>query len=136
MNLNPLTFVGFHTILSLIALVSGVVVLIGMLTASRSPAWTAIFLVTAIATSATGYGFPADKVLPSHIVGAISLVVLLMAALALYRFHLAGSWRWLFVVGVAVAVYLDAFVLVVQLFRKIPTLMALAPTQSEPPFAI
>jgi hypothetical protein len=79
---------------------------------------------------------PADRLLPSHVLGIISLVVLAAAIAARYAFHLAGAWRWIYAVGVVVALYLDVFVAVVQAFQKIPALHALAPTQSEPPFAI
>jgi uncharacterized membrane protein SirB2 len=84
----------------------------------------------------TGYFFPSDRILPSHIVGAISLVVLAIALLALYARHLAGHWRWIYVVTATVALYLNVFVGVVQAFQKLPSLASLAPTQSEPPFLI
>jgi hypothetical protein len=84
----------------------------------------------------SGFGFPFDHLLPSHIVGIISLVVLAVAIPARYVFHLAGSWRWIYVVGGAVALYLNVFVLVAQLFMKVPALKALAPTGKEPPFLV
>jgi hypothetical protein len=97
---------------------------------------TVIFLVTTVLTSVTGFGFPFDHLLPSHIVGIISLVVLAVAIPARYVFHLAGAWRWIYVVTAAVALYLNIFVLIVQLFEKVPALKALAPTQKEPPFLV
>jgi hypothetical protein len=133
---DPMTFLGIHTWLSLIGLASGLVVLVGLLQSRRLDGWTAVFLAATVLTSATGYALPADKVLPSHIVGAISLVVLAVAIAARYAGHLAGSWRWIYVVTAMVALYFNAFVGVVQAFGKIPALHALAPTQSEPPFAI
>ena len=82
----------------------------------------------------TGFFFPADRLLPSHIFGIISLVVLAAATLALYGYRLAGAWRWIYVAGAVLALYLNAFVGVVQAFQKLGVLQPLAPTQSEPPF--
>ena len=97
---------------------------------------TAVFLTTTVLTSVTGFGFPFDHLLPSHKLGIISLVVLAIAIPARYVFHLAGSWRWIYVVGASMALYLNVFVLIAQLFMKVPALKALAPTQSEPPFLV
>jgi hypothetical protein len=97
---------------------------------------TAVFLTTTVLTSVTGFGFPFDHLLPSHILGIISLVVLAIAIPARYFFHLAGSWRWIYVVGASMALYLNVFMLIAQLFTKVPALKALAPTQSEPPFLV
>ena len=133
---DPTTLVGFHTWLSLIALAAGVVVIIALIRGRAMPAWTAVFLLTAVATSATGFALPFERVLPSHIVGGIALVVLAVALLALYRFRLAGAWRWVYSVAAIASVYLLAFVGVAQAFLKIPALNALAPTGSEAPFAV
>jgi hypothetical protein len=130
------TFVLFHVVISLIAIAAGFVVLGGLLRGQRLDAWTAIFLVTTIATSVTGYGIPADRLLPSHVVGAISLVVLAIAVFARYLRHLQGGWRRAYVVTAMTALYLNVFVLVVQLFIRVPFLQPLAPTQSEPPFQL
>ncbi len=129
-------FTLFHTALSLVQLVSGIVVVIELMGSRDSKTWFLIYLVSAIATSVTGFLFPVDKFLPSHAFGIISLVLLLLVILARYTFHLAGAWRWIYVVGLVITVYLDAFVAVVQAFLKIPSLHALAPGGSEPPFAI
>jgi hypothetical protein len=112
------------------------VVLYGLLTGRRLDGWTALFLVTTIATSVTGFGFPVEHLLPSHIIGFISLLVLAVAMLARYSFRLAGRWRGAYVVSAALALYLNVFVAVVQAFLKIPALKALAPTQKEPPFLV
>jgi hypothetical protein len=133
LGLQPFTFV--HVLISLVAIASGLVVLFGLLAAKRLEAWTGLFLVTTVATSVTGFGFPIDAILPSHIVGIISLVVLAIAIIARYAFRLAGFWRSVYVIGAGIALYLNVFVLIVQLFQKVPALRALAPTQSEPPFA-
>lgn len=133
---DPITYTGFHTWLSLVALLSGIVVAAGLVRGQTMPAMTALFLVTAIATNVTGFGFPFAHLLPSHIIGAISLVVLAVALLARYAFHLRGAWRWIYVVAAMLALYFDAFVAVAQAFMKIPVLHALAPTGSEPSFAV
>ena len=130
------TYTIVHVIISLIAIVAGFIVVFGMLGSNRMQGWTAVFLATAILTSLTGFGFPFDHVLPSHVVGAISLVVLLVAILAYYQFRLAGPWRWIYVVSTIVALWFNVFVLIVQAFRKISWLTPLAPTQAEPPFQV
>ena len=134
LGLQPFTFV--HVLISLVGIVSGFVVLFGLLGSKRLEGWTGLFLVTTVATSVTGFGFPIDIILPSHIVGIISLVVLAVAIIARYAFRLAGLWRSIYVIGAGISLYLNVFVLIVQLFRKVPALQALAPTQSEPPFAV
>ena len=125
-----------HTLISLAGIASGVVVACGLLTAKRLDNWTSTFLWTTVMTSVTGFMLPADRILPSHIVGAISLVVLAIAFYARYSRQLSGGWRWTYVVTAMMALYLNVFVLVVQLFLKVPALKAVAPTQSEPPFAV
>jgi hypothetical protein len=124
-----------HVVVSIVAIVAGLPVAAGLLT-GRLSRWTAAFLWTTVATSASGYLLPATELLPSHIVGAISLVALVIAIVGLYRKRLAGWWRPAFVISSTLALYLNLFVGVVQAFQKIPVLTALAPTQSEPPFAI
>ncbi len=134
MSLPMFTMV--HVIISVVAIASGFIVLFGMLSGQRLPGWTALFLIATMLTSATGFLFPFGKLLPSHVVGIISLVVLVVALLALYAMHLAGAWRWVYVVTAALALYFNVFVLVVQAFQKVSFLQPLAPTQSEPPFQI
>ncbi len=125
-----------HVALSLVGIGSGFVVIYGLLTAKRMDRWTALFLATTLATTMTGFFFPVDHFMPSHGVGIVSLVALAIAIVARYFVHLAGVWRWLYVVGAVSSQYLDVFVLVVQSFMKVPALKAIAPTQSEPPFAV
>jgi hypothetical protein len=129
-------FTLFHVILSLIGIASGFVVVFGLLGSKRLDHWTAWFLLTTAATSLTGFFFPFHGFLPSYAVGAVSLIVLAIAIAARYLFHLAGGWRRTYAITAVIALYLNFFVLIVQLFRKVPALEALAPTQSEPPFAI
>jgi hypothetical protein len=136
LGLSLSAFTTVHVIISLVAIAAGLVVVFGMLGNKRLPGWTAFFLLTTILTSVTGFMFPFDKLLPSHITGIISLVVLAIALLALYVFHLSGGWRWIYVVAAVAALYLNVFVAVVQSFLKVSFLTPLAPTQSEPPFLI
>ena len=130
------TFTTVHVIISLVGIGSGLIVIFGMLSAKRPNGWTALFLLTTVLTSVTGFGFPFTHVTPGHKVGVISLVVLLIAILARYSFHMAGKWRSIYVVTAIIAEYLNVFVLVVQGFEKVPALRAMAPTQSEPPFLV
>ena len=136
LGMSLATFTLVHVLISLVGIVSGLLVFYGLLTGRRMDGGTALFLTTTVLTSATGYGFPFTHLLPSHIVGAISLVALAIAIFARYSRHLAGGWRKTYVISAAIALYLNVFVLVVQLFEKVPALHALAPTQKEPPFAI
>jgi hypothetical protein len=130
-------FTSLHVIISLIAIASGVMVMVGLLSSRRMPGWTAIFLFFTILTSATGFLFPFDKLLPSHMIGILSLVLLAIACIALYGMKLSGAWRWIYVLTAMVSFYLNVFVLVVQGFLKVGPLHALAPSipPSEPPFA-
>jgi hypothetical protein len=134
LGMTTSTYTLIHVAISLVGISSGFVVLFGLLAAKRLDAWTALFLATTVLTSVTGFGFPFDHLLPSHKVGIISLAVLAVAILARYVFHLVGAWRWIYGIGAVIALYLNVFVLIVQLFEKVPALKALAPTQSEPPF--
>lgn len=136
LGMSLAAFTLFHVVLSLVGIAAGLVVLGGMFGSKRLPGWTAVFLVTTILTSVTGFFFPFTKLLPSHIVGIISLVVLGVAVLALYVYRVAGAWRWVYVATAVLALYLNVFVLVVQGFLKISFLNALAPTQSEAPFVL
>ena len=130
------TFTIVHVVISLIGIGSGLVVLAGLLAAKRLDGWTALFLVSTVATSVTGFFFPFHGFTPAIAVGIISLLVLAVASFARYGRRLAGAWRWVYVITAMVALYLNVFVLIVQLFQKVPALKALAPTQSEPPFLL
>lgn len=130
------TFTTIHTVLSLIALAAGVVVVAGLLGAQLHSFWTSLFLITAIATSVTGFGFPFTGVLPSHIVGAIALVVLAAVLVARYAFHLGGAWRRVYAIGMVVSLYFLVFVAIAQAFLKIPALKAIAPTGTGLPFIV
>ena len=134
LGMTTLTFV--HVALSLVGIASGFVVLFGLIAAKRLDGWTAVFLTTTVATSVTGFFFPYQGFTPAIGVGILSLVVLGLAIHARYIFHLAGAWRRIYVVTAVISQYLNVFVLVVQLFQKVPSLQAMAPTQSEPPFLV
>jgi hypothetical protein len=128
-------FTSFHTILSLLAIVAGAAVINSLIKNQRPGLWTLAFLVTMIATDLTGFMFPFEKLLPSHYTGIISLVLIALALLAHYAFHFAGAWRWIYAVTMGLAVYLNFFVLVTQLFLKVPALHALAPNAPDKPDA-
>jgi hypothetical protein len=132
------TFTLVHTVISLVGIGSGLVVLFGMIAGKRLGGWTGLFLASTVLTSVTGFGFPFsfDHLLPSHKVGFLSLVLLAIAILALYMFHLAGAWRRTYVITAVASLYLNVFVLVVQAFLKTPALHAMAPNGNEPPFVI
>jgi len=134
LGLSLSIFTLVHTIVSLIGIATGLIVLYGMLCNKRLDDWTAIFLLTTVLTSVTGFMFPFTQWLPSHATGVISLLALAPAILARYPFKLEGIWRPIYVIGAVFALYLNCFVLVVQIFLKVPGVKSLAPTQSEPPF--
>ena len=129
-------FTVFHVVLSLIGIGSGVVVIYGLIKAKTLAGWTKLFLATTAATSITGLFFPFNGFTPALALGVLSLIILLIASLALYRHRLHGAWRRTYAITAVIAVYFNVFVFVVQLFRRVPLLNALAPTQSEPPFQI
>jgi hypothetical protein len=129
-------FTLLHVVFSLIGILAGLVVAYGLVTGKRFDRWTALFLVTTVATSVTGFLFPFHKLLPSHVLGIISLIALAVAIYARYSRRLTGAWRGTYVITAVLSLYLNMFVLIVQLFQKVPALKALAPTQSEPPFKI
>ena len=144
LGMSLATFTQLHVIISLIAIVSGLLAAVGMLSARRMRGTTAVFLIMTVLTSVTGFMFdtPAEapRVIgsfdPAKVIGLISLIVLALAVAALYGYKLAGAWRGTYVVCATIALYFNCFVLVVQSFQKISFLHALAPTQKEPPFAV
>ena len=124
----------FHTALCFVALGVGAVAVAGLFKGRRT--WTGLFLALAIAVSVTGYFFPFHGVTPAMIVGAVALAVIAPVLVASRHFNLAGVWARIYAAGIVASLYLLAFVTVAQAFQKIPALNRLAPTQSEPPFAI
>jgi hypothetical protein len=141
LGMSLATFVLVHVVISLVGIAAGLIVMFGLLGSNRMTGLTALFLVTTILTNATGFLIPplvSEKLLPSHIIGLLSLVLLAIACFALYVQKLSGAWRWVYVLTAMIALYFNVFVLVIQSFLKIPALHALAPSvpPSEPPFAI
>ena len=138
LGMSLANFTMVHVIISLIAIVAGLIVMFGMLGSQRKPGFTAVFLLFTILTSATGFLFPFTALLPSHMIGILSLVLLAIACIALYAMGLGGSWRWIYAVTALLALYFNVFVLVIQSFLKIPALTAVAPGNppSGPVFAV
>jgi hypothetical protein len=136
MAIDLATFTFIHTALSIIAIFAGIFAVFGLLSRRPLPLWTGLFLVTAIATSVTGFGFPFKEILPSHIVGVVALLVLALGLAARFLFRLVGAWRWIYPVTIVISLYLLVFVAIAQAFTKIAVLKAAAPTLSEPPFAL
>lgn len=136
LGMSLATFTLVHVIISLVGILTGLIVMWGMWVSRRMPGMTALFLVTTILTNVTGFMFPFKAFGPPHAVGVISLVVLVFTLLGLYRYRLAGRWRVIYVSTAVVALYFNVFVLVVQMFQKIPALNQFAPKGNEPPFAV
>jgi hypothetical protein len=134
LGMTPFTLV--HVLISLAGIISGFVVIDGFLKARRLDGWNAFFLTMTILTSVTGFFFPRNGITPGQIVGAISLVLLVIAVLARYPLHFSGAGRWLYVITAVIAQYFNFAVLIIQSFQKVAPLKELAPTQSEPPFLI
>jgi hypothetical protein len=136
LGLSTSAFTLVHVVISLVGILAGAIVLVAMIGDKRLDGWNVLFLVTTVATSATGFLFHSTSFGPPHVVGAISLVVMAVALLALYGRHLSGLWRAIYIASAVLALYLNVFVGVVQAFQKLPFLQTLAPTQSEPPFLV
>lgn len=134
MMLNALTLI--HVALSLIGIGVGFAVMRGLLASSPPYGGTTLFLATTAATSATGFFFPFHGFTPGLVIGFFSLILLLIASLAVYRHRLAGGWRRAFAIAAVTSLYFNVFILVIQLFRKVHALQVVAPTQSEPPFRV
>jgi len=134
LGMTPFTLV--HVLISLAGIISGFVVIDGFLKAKKLDGWNAFFLVMTILTSVTGFFFPRNGVTPGQIVGAISLVLLVIAVLARYPLHFSGAGRRLYVITAVIAQYFNFAVLIIQSFQKVGPLKDLAPTQSEPPFLV
>jgi hypothetical protein len=134
MDITTLTLV--HTVISIVAITAGLVVVGGLIAGVRIDGWTGIFLVTTALTSISGFFFPFAQLLPSHWLGIISLLILPLVIAARYWKHLRGAWRGIYVAGTVLVLYLNFFILLVQLFRRIPALIVAAPKQTEPPFVL
>jgi hypothetical protein len=136
LGMSLATYTTIHVIISLIGIGTGLIVLFGLLKGRLISPWNGIFLLTTILTSVTGFFFPFTKVTPGIILGVLSLIALAIALLALYSGHLKGGWRTTYVVSAMIALYFNIFVLIAQIFEKVPAIHALAPTGTEAPFKI
>lgn len=136
LGLSLAQFTNLHVAISLVGILTGIVVLLGMLASLRLAAVTGLFLITTLLTSLTGFLFPFKGITPGIVIGILSCIVLVPAFLARYAFAMRGAWRWIFVVTSTIALWFNVFVLIVQSFEKIPALHALAPTGTEPPFKV
>lgn len=134
LGMSLATFTLVHVVISLIGIGAGLVAMVGLLTSNPQRGWTALFLLTTILTSVTGFLFPFVQLLPSHMVGILSLILLAVALVALYGRGLAGVWRPVYIITAMASLWLNVFVLIVQAFQKVSLLHALAPNQNEPPF--
>jgi endonuclease/exonuclease/phosphatase (EEP) superfamily protein YafD len=132
MFVSVLTIV--HTLISLIAIASGAVAVAGLFRGGAFRRATDVFLASAVATSLTGFLFPLNGLTPAVVTGLLALGILSFVLMALYLFHLAGAWRWIFALGMVASLYLLVFVGVAQAFQQIEFLNSLAPSQSEAPF--
>lgn len=133
---DPTTLTGIHTYISLFAIAAGIAVLAGLLGGVDKPVQAAVFLALAFLTSATGFLFPFNGLKPSHVVGAVAILVLLPAVFARYGAHLAGRWRAVYAGTAVASLYFLVFVAVAQAFAKVPALQQVAPTPGAPAFAV
>jgi len=136
LGMSLATYTTVHVIISLIGIASGFIVLFGFLRGTLFTLWNSLFLITTVLTSVTGFGFPNTKVTPGIVVGILSLIVLAIVIFAFYAGRLKGAWRRTYVITAMIALYFNVFVLIAQLFEKVPAIHALAPTQTEAPFKI
>jgi hypothetical protein len=136
LGMSTATFTFLHVLVSLVGIFSGFIVVLGLIAGKHLHRWTALFLVSTVLTSLSGFLFPFKGITPGIVLGILSLVVLLFAALARYAGNLAGAWRGTYVVSTHLALYFNFFVFIAQAFQKVPALKALAPTQSELPFKL
>lgn len=126
----------FHVLISIVGIASGLAVVWGLLSSSRMSTLTAVFLLTTLLTNLTGFLFPFKGFTPAIGVGIAGTIVVAVCLAARYLKRLENGWRGVYVVTAVLSLYFNLFVLVVQLFQKVPALNAYAPTGSEPPFAV
>ena len=131
-----MVFTACHVILSLIGILAGFVVVAGLLTSRRLDAWTAVFPGSTLPTSVTRFLFPIHGIAPGLIFGLLSLILPALAIYGRYPRHLEGGWRRTYAISSVTVLYLNFFILIVQLFEKVPALKTLAPTKAEAPFKL
>lgn len=134
LGMSTEVFTLLHVILSLAGIVAGLIAVLGLVGNRFSPGMTGFFLITTALTNITGFLYPFHGITPGIILGILSMIVLLLAAIALYGGKLVGGWRGTYVISATLALYFNVFVLFAQLFAKVPALKAIAPTQSSPAF--
>ena len=120
-----------HTLITLVAIVAGLAMLTGMLRNRRMDMAHTVFLLFSVLTAVTGFVIQIAPVSPAVIFGFLLSGLLAVSLVARYVQHMAGAWRWIYVVTAVASLYLNCFVLVVQSFLKVPALHALVP--SVPP---
>jgi hypothetical protein len=126
----------FHTLVSLVAIVTGISVVYGFIKSQVYPGWTTTYLAATALTLITSFLFPYHGFTPAIGVGILCVLIFIPVLYAKYRTSLSGIWRPVYVAGSTALLYFNCFVLIAQSFQKIPFLHVLAPTGSEPPFAI
>jgi len=134
LSLAQFTFI--HVALSLIGIGAGFFVMFELLTSRPLRILTALFFLSTIGTSLTGFLFPNKTVTPGIVLGVLSMIVLILALFAKHAKKLAGPWRPTYVVSVCFAFYFNFFVLVAQAFAKVPALKQVAPTMASPAFGL
>ncbi len=125
-----------HVLVSFLAIAAGLWVLFGMFSSRRMTTATLVFLIATLVTSVSGFLLPIKGFTPAVGTGIVALAVLVPCLWARYRAHMQGRWRGIYVVTAVISLYLNVFVLIAQLFLKVPALKVLAPTGTEPPFGI
>lgn len=130
------TLTQLHTAISIVAIFTGIPVLTALAAGRPRPTLATITIVLLVVTSVSGFLFPYTQFLPSHAVGILSLGVLVVTIWSRWGGRRLTNTGRAYAVTLTVAVYLDAFVFVVQAFLKVPALHAAAPTQQSPIFAI
>jgi hypothetical protein len=136
LGINRSAFVAVHAFIGIVAIFMGFVVLFGLLNGKLSRPWNAVFLLTTLLTSASGLLFSSTKVTPGIVLGIVSLIILGIAIIALYGFHLQGLWRTSYVLSSMVPFYFNLAILFAIGFVRIPTLRQLASATDGTAFKI
>jgi hypothetical protein len=138
LSISAETYTFLHVMIGLVGIGLGLVVMFRILTGRRLYRLPPLFFVATLTAILTGFGFPQTCLLPTHIIGILSIVVLAVTIPACCVFHREGVWRDVFVIGSATTLYLSIFVFLMKVLLKFPALHALAPTQRQkcPPFLI
>ena len=138
-GLSVPTFTLVHVVITLIAIVSGIIIVFGMIGSHRLPKLTALFWLTTVLTTVTGFMFflsptQAKMLTPAAATGIVATLFFLLGLIALYVKQLFGKWRWIYTLSAVISLYLNVFVLIVQSFGKLKIINPAAPMVG-PPFA-